>query len=67
VRKLPINERSLFIRSVSGRYGHPAQLPGHRLTTLLQQMKVFLRDFDQGKYQGYRDLITSNYIAVEKP
>jgi hypothetical protein len=67
VRKLPINDRSLFIRSVSGRYGHPAQLPGHRLTTLLQKMTVFLKDFDEGIYQEYRDLITTHYIATEKP
>src|SRR5262245_18781103 len=66
VRKLPTNERSLFIRSVSGRYSHPAQLSGHRLTTLLQQMTVFLKDFDEGRYQNYYNLITTNYIAAEK-
>jgi hypothetical protein len=67
VRKLPINERSLFIRAVpSRRYSHPAQLPGHRSTTLLQQMTVFLRDFDEGRYQGYRDLIMTNYIAADQ-
>jgi hypothetical protein len=67
VKKLPINDRSLFIRSVSGRYGHPAQLPSHRLTTLLQKMTVFLKDFDEGVYQGYRDLVTTHYIAADKP
>jgi hypothetical protein len=66
VRRLPINERSLFIRAVSGRYSHPAQLSGHRLTTLLQQMTVFLKDFDEGRYQNYYNLITTNYIAAEK-
>jgi hypothetical protein len=67
VRKLPINERSLFIRAVAGRYPHPAQLPGHRLTTLLQQITVFLKDFDSGHYQNYQDLVTTNYITGEKP
>jgi hypothetical protein len=67
VKKLPINDRSLFIRSVSGRYGHPAQLPGHRLTTLMQKMTVFVKDFDEGIYQGYRDLVTTHYIAADKP
>ncbi|MCI0659459.1 MAG: hypothetical protein L0220_00140 [Acidobacteria bacterium] len=66
VRRLPTNERSLFIRAVSGRYSHPAQLSGHRLTTLLQQMSVFLKDFDEGRYQNYYNLITTNYIAAEK-
>ena len=66
VRKLPINDRSLFIRSASGRYLHPARLPDHRSATILQQMTVFLRDFDQGAYQSYRDLIMTHYIAAEK-
>src|SRR5262245_36844259 len=66
VRKLPTNERSLFIRSVSGRYSHPAQLSGHRLTTLLPQLTVFLKDFDEGRYQNYYKLITTNNIAAEK-
>ncbi|MBO0721486.1 MAG: hypothetical protein J2P41_11730 [Blastocatellia bacterium] len=67
VRKLPINERSLFIRAVAGRYPHPAQLPGHRLTTLLQLIPVFLKDFDTGRYQSYQDMVTTNYITGEKP
>jgi hypothetical protein len=66
IRKLPISEKSLFIRSVSQRYSHPASLAGHRSTTFLQQMTVFLKDFDAGKYQSYRDLITTNYIAPDK-
>jgi hypothetical protein len=66
VRKLPVNERSLFIRAAFNRYGHPAQTPGSRLVTLLQQITVFLKDFDEGRYQSYRDLITTHYIAGEK-
>ncbi len=67
VRKLPINDRSIFIHSVAGRYSHPAQLPGHRSATLLQQIRVFLRDFEEGRYPSYRDLITTHYMAAEKP
>ena len=67
VRKLPVDDRSLFIRSVSAGYSHPARLPGHRSATLLQQMTVFLRDFDEGRYRSYRDLVTTHYIAAEKP
>ncbi|HKP87988.1 MAG TPA: hypothetical protein VJZ26_17930 [Blastocatellia bacterium] len=66
VRRLPINARSLFIRAATRRYSHPAQLPGHRSTTLLQMMTVFLKDFDEGRYQSYRDLVMTNYIAAEK-
>ncbi|HEV8486240.1 MAG TPA: hypothetical protein VGV87_22040 [Blastocatellia bacterium] len=68
VRKLPINERSLFIRAVPNtRFSHPAQLPGHRSTTLLEQMSVFLRDYDEKRYQTYSDLVTTHYIAAEAP
>jgi hypothetical protein len=67
VRKLPMNERTLFIRSATGRYSHPARLPNHRAITLLQQMSVFVKDFDEGKYQTYRDLVSTNYIAPEQP
>jgi hypothetical protein len=67
VRALPIDERSLFIRSATGRFQHPARLPGHRASTLLQQMTGFLKDFDGGLYQSYYDLVTINYIAPDKP
>jgi len=67
VRTLPISERSLFIRSATGRYPHPARLPGHRASTLLQKMTVFLKDFDEGTYKGYNELISTNFIAPEKP
>lgn len=66
VRKLPINEKSLFIRAFPNRrFSHPAQVPGHRITTLLQQMNVFLRDYDEGRYQSYTDMVTTHYIAAE--
>ncbi|MFY9555799.1 MAG: hypothetical protein WAV20_04505 [Blastocatellia bacterium] len=66
IRKLPINERSLFIRAVPNtRFSHPAQLPGHRTTTLLQQLTVFLKDYDEGRYQTYADLVMTHYIAAE--
>ncbi len=67
VKKLPITDKSLFIRSASGRYVHPARQPGHRSATLLQPINVFLKDFDEGKYQSYYDLISTNYISPEKP
>lgn len=69
VRKLPLTEKSFFIRSASGRINHPARLQGHRSATILQQMTVFLRDFDEGKYPSYYyyDLLTTHYSAADKP
>jgi hypothetical protein len=67
VRTLPINDNSLFIRSATGRFPHPARLPGHRASTLLQRMTVFLKDFDEMRYQNYFDLVTINFIAPDKP
>lgn len=63
VRKLPINEKSLFIRAVAGRGSHPARMPNHRLATIMQQMIVFLKDFDEGLYPTYTDLLMTHYIA----
>ncbi|MBS1809724.1 MAG: hypothetical protein JST84_16300 [Acidobacteria bacterium] len=65
VRKLPITEKSLFIRSASGRYPHPARLPNHRSATLLQLITVFLKDVDAKVYQDHGDLVTTHYIAPD--
>ncbi|HZS03842.1 MAG TPA: hypothetical protein VFD58_03125 [Blastocatellia bacterium] len=66
VKKLPVNDQSLFIRAVSGRSIHPARVPGHRLITLLQRIQVFLKDYDEGRYQSYWSLVTTNYIAADQ-
>lgn len=66
VKKLPINEKSLFIRAIAGRMQHPARVPGHRLATVLQQISAFIKDFDDGRYQTYGDLIMSGYLGAEK-
>jgi hypothetical protein len=67
VRKLPINNQSLFIRAAFARYSHPAQAPGYGTYTLLQRISVFLRDFDEGRLNNYTDLLMTHYIAAEKP
>jgi hypothetical protein len=67
VRKLPMTEKSLFIRWVYQRYYHPARMSGQRSTSLLQRMSVFLTDFDAGRYQNYVDLISTHYIAPDSP
>jgi hypothetical protein len=64
IKKLPIDDKSVFIRAVFHmRYTHPARRQDHMSVTLLQKMKVFLKDFDEGLYPSYRELIVTNYIA----
>jgi hypothetical protein len=64
VRNLPIDDKSVFIRAVPNRgQPHPAQIPGYRMTTLLQKVSVFLEDFDAGTYDDYRTLVNTHYIA----
>jgi hypothetical protein len=65
VRKLPATDRSLLIRSTFTWYGHPTRLPGYQLCTFLQKLSVFLQDFDEGRYQSYRDLIMTHYIGPD--
>jgi hypothetical protein len=67
IRKLPLTDKSLFIRSATGRFAHPARLPGHRATTLLQSMTTCVKDFDEGLYPGYSDLVTTHFIAPAQP
>ncbi len=63
VRKLPLTEQSLFIRSVLSRFGHPAMAPGHQFAIILQRIPVFLKDFDEGRYRQYSTLVNTNYIG----
>jgi len=68
VKKLPIDERSLFIRAVTGRgQGHPAYIAGHRTATVLQKIGVFLSDQEKGLYPGYWEMVTSHFIAGDQP
>ncbi len=63
VRRMPITDRSLFIRSVLSRFGHPAMSPGHQFVVLLQRIPDFLRDFGEGRYRHYSELTNTNFIA----
>jgi len=68
LRQLPINDKSLFIRAFPNmREAHPAMVPGHRLTTLLERISVFIKDFDDGLYPDYWSLVTTNFIAPDVP
>jgi hypothetical protein len=64
VQKLPIDSDSVFIRAVPERgQPHPAHVLGHRTTTLLEKMSVFLKDYESGAYTGYRELTATHFIA----
>ncbi|MBL8187988.1 MAG: hypothetical protein JNK38_08275 [Acidobacteria bacterium] len=68
VKRLPLTDKSLFIRAVFNmRYSHPAAVPGHISTTLLQLMTGFVKNFDAGKYHDYGDVIFNEYISAQKP
>jgi len=64
VKKLPTDDRSLLLRSTFAYYGPTAQLPGYQLCNFLQRVPVFLREFDQGRYRSYYDLITTRSITT---
>jgi hypothetical protein len=57
VKSLPIDSRSLFIRSTFSYYKHPAQQPGYALCTWIQSISSFLKEYDAGGYRQYSDLI----------
>jgi hypothetical protein len=64
VRQLPIIDKSLFIRAFTGLpIRHPARVPGHRLTTVLQKMTVFLEDYQKGLYPDYWSLLVTHFIS----
>lgn len=65
IKKLPLAEQSIFIRSTSSRGRHPARQPGFMFTSLMQRVSVFLQDYDAGRYRTYFDLVSTNYIAGE--
>ncbi|MBI4458893.1 MAG: hypothetical protein HY648_02395 [Acidobacteria bacterium] len=64
IRKLPISANSVILRMVrTGWEPHPAYIPGHRMTPLLQKISVFLVDYDRNSFPDYWSLATKDYIA----
>ncbi len=65
VRKLPLSDSSLFIRAyANSRILHPARVPGHRITTLLGNIRTFLENYDKGLCGDYWSLVTTDYISA---
>ena len=63
VRSLPLTPNSLFIRAYFD-YGlnHPAAMPGHRSTMVLQRIPRFLSLYDSGSFRNYWDISTMDYL-----
>jgi len=62
IKRLPMDDRSLLIRSTFSYYGHPQQQPGYALCTMLENLSVFLKDYAEGRYRDYQDVIRTHYI-----
>jgi len=68
VRKLPVDEESLFIRSVSMRWHWSPSSGGlHRSAIVLQNISTFLKDYDEGLYSDYWRLAAAQLTAVSRP
>lgn len=66
VRQLPVNSRSLFIRSYFNywRERHPETVPGYFVTSLLQPMERFLETADERPFRDYREIVWMDYIPI---
>jgi hypothetical protein len=62
---LPRDARSVIIRSYFGFFGaqHPASVPGHLSTSLVQTMDSFVGEYQAGRIGSYLDIITRNYVT----
>lgn len=68
VKTLPIDEKSVFIRSIFGQGRgatgwHPLSVAGYNSTQLLQYISVFVTEFDAGRIQTYNQLLDHGYIT----
>ena len=68
VKTLPIDNRSVFIRSIFGRgrggiSWHPLAVSGYNSTQLLQYMHIFVTEFDAGRIRTYNELLDHGYIT----
>lgn len=64
VRRLPITDKSVFIRAYF-RFPHPERRPGYISATVLQRIRSFIRLFDAGQYHSYQDLGLQDFLGNE--
>ena len=65
VAKLPVSDRSVFIRAVRAAWApHTFWSATDHITPFLQKIPVFLEDFKAGLLPDYWSLVTTHYIAA---
>jgi hypothetical protein len=67
VKALPRDERSVFIRSYfNGTWGyeHPQSVSGYYSTQLLQTLDSFVREFSDGGYKSYAELVGKHSLEL---
>jgi hypothetical protein len=66
LKSLPIDERSLIIRSYFNYYAppHPQAEPNHFSTQLLQRIDELIKQCASGECETYNDIVTKNSIML---
>ncbi len=67
VKLLPRDERSVIIRSYFNgvwRYEHPQSVNGYYSTQLLQTMDSFVKEYSNGGYRSYSDLVGKHILEL---
>lgn len=66
LKSLPIDSRSVIIRSYFNYYAppHPQAVPGHFSTQLLQRIESLLKQCSSGECESYNDIVTKNSIEL---
>ena len=66
IKSLPIDSRSLMIRSYFNYYApsHPQAEPNHFSTQLLQRIEDLLKQCSTGECDNYNDIVTKNSIML---
>src|SRR5215216_5267811 len=66
LKQLPIDNRSLMIRSYFNYYAppHPQAEPNHFSTQLLQRIEDLLKQCASGECESYNDIVTKNSILL---
>ena len=66
LKSLPIDNRTLIIRSYFNYYAppHPQAEPNHFSTQLLQRIEDLLKQCEKGDCESYNDIVTKNSIPL---
>lgn len=66
LKTLPIDSRSVIIRSYFNYYAppHPQSVPGHFSTQLMQRIEALLKQCAGGECESYNDIVTRNSIEL---